>query len=98
MTKIYIEYDNNILNNYLNEAISVLENTNTYIRAPYDFSERNNFVNIISEIRSIKNDLKTSSSWFSCSKKDYSNFDSNLKVNVNRIPKTVIKKRVSIVK
>ena len=98
MTKIYIEYDNNLLNNYLNKVISVLENTNTYIRTPYGFSERNNFSNIITEIRSIKNDLKTSSSWFSCSRRDYSNFDSNLKVNVNRIPKIIIKKRVSIVK
>lgn len=98
MTKIYIDYNNTEVSTNLSSSISALESANTYIKAPFDFSSKDIFASLLTDIKTIKNNLKNTLSWVNASKSSYANFDNVLRNTVNRIPKYNLKRKVSKVK
>lgn len=98
MTKIYIDYENKTCLGNLNDGIHILDGVNTYLKSPYSFRYNTRFSTILNDIKLLKRDLQSLSSWLSGSLRDYRNFDENLKLKVSRLDKINLKKNIKIVK
>ena len=84
----------------LNDAIIAVNKTLNYFDyfdIPYDFSKRENLVNVEAKLRNIKKDLNYVKQWILDSNDNYNKLIDNLKSQANKLPNYRVKQRNNII-
>ena len=99
MSKIYIDYEDKLVNHNLRDAINYLKNANnTNLNIPYGFSKANNVRQIESSLNATYNDLNNILKWLETSQQNYSEFVADSIQDVTKIERVKIKSASSIVR